>query len=112
MSYLDYLFIHDVAAKVGNPGLIGAVAAGLATFALISGVAQLKRTSLPKSFPGDAEALQPKYFLAFKQLENEHSASGGSAEGARTNAAEQLALSAYSQYSKSEELKAKGTLKR
>jgi len=107
MSYLDYLFIHDVAAKVGSPGLIGAVAAGLATFALISGVAQLKRKSLPKAFPGDPEALQPKYFLAFKQLENEQSSPGDLVEGARTNAAEELALSAFDHYSKP-----KGTLKR
>jgi hypothetical protein len=45
------------------------LAAGLATFALLSGVAKMQKRSLPAGFPGDPEAAVPKYDLAFRQLE-------------------------------------------
>ena len=102
MNYLDIIFMHDVADKVGNPGVIGAIAAGLAMIALWSGVAKLKSKSLTKEFPSDPEALQAKYLLAFNQLED---ASKESPEGIppllqalRANPAAHLALEAFGRY--------------
>lgn len=99
---MNFLFIHDVAEKVGNPGVIGAIAAGLAMFALLSGVAKLRRKSLPKEFPGDPEALQAKYLLAFRQLEDASNASPkgvpGLLQALKANPAAHLALEAFGKY--------------
>lgn len=106
MDYYYSYVLHDVADKVGVLGLVGAVAAGLAAFALLSGVAQLKRKTLPKAFPGDAEALQTKYYLAYKQLE--HMQDAGVSSGESVDAAEQLARGAFTNYTQS----SAGALKR
>lgn len=106
MNYINYffnhLFMHDVAEKVGNPGVIGAIAAGLAMFALLSGVAKIQRKSLPKQFPGDPEALQAKYLLAFRQLEDASNASPEGVKGLltslKTNPAAYMALEAFGKY--------------
>ncbi|MBP9094099.1 hypothetical protein KBI23_23985 [bacterium] len=111
--FLNHLFVHDVAERVGNPGVIGAIAAGLAMFALLSGVAKIQRKSVPKEFPGDPEALQAKYLLAFRQLED---ASNDSPEGVKglltalkTNPAAYMALEAFGKYkSKQKTLPEKG----
>lgn len=102
MNYVDLLYAHDVAEKVGNPGVIGAIAAGLAMFALLSGVAKIKRKSVAKEFPADPEALQAKYLLAFRQLQD---ASKDSPEGVdgllkalKNNPAAYMALEAFGKY--------------
>ena len=99
---MNFLFIHDVAQTVGNPGVIGAIAAGLAMFALLSGVAKIQRKGLPKEFPGDPEAQQAKYFLAFKQLEDASNASPEGVKGLltalKTNPAAYMALEAFGRY--------------
>lgn len=113
MNYLNSLLIHDVADKVGNPGVIGAIAAGLAMIALLSGVAKIQRKSVPNDFPDDPEALQPKYLLAFRQLQD---ASNDSPEGVKglltalkTNPAAYMALDAFGKYqSKQKALPKKG----
>lgn len=63
--------LHDLATTVGNAAAISvlcAMSAGLAAVSLLAGVARLKRQDLPQDYPGDAEALQTKYVLAFEQL--------------------------------------------
>lgn len=63
--------LHDLATTVGNAAAISvlcAMSAGLAAVSLLAGVARLKRNDLPEDYPGDAEALQTKYVLAFEQL--------------------------------------------
>jgi hypothetical protein len=104
---MNPLFLHDVADKVGNPGIIGAIAAGLATLALLAGVAQVKKKNLPQNFPADPDAAQAKYGLAFTQLQE---ALTDSADNDRTdnllqamknNPAAQLSISAFGQYRKS-----------
>mgnify|MGYP000042663294 CR=1 FL=1 len=106
--YYSYLTLHDVADKVGVLGLVGAVAAGLAAFALLAGVAQLKRKAMPRAYPGDAEALQTKYLLAFKQLKH-----GGSISlSGETSAAEHLASDAFKSYSEKSDAARYGAIKR
>ena len=64
--------MHDLAATIGSSGAICAIcslAAGLAAVSLSQGTARIKKDGLPRSFPGDPEALQSKYALAFSQLE-------------------------------------------
>jgi hypothetical protein len=59
---------HDVLEKVGNPGILGALGAGLSAVALYFGLARVHKKALPSKFPGDPEASQTKYILAFNQL--------------------------------------------
>jgi hypothetical protein len=102
INSLNYLFAHDVADKVGNPGVIGAIAAGLAMFALLSGVAKIQRKSLPKEFPSDPEALQAKYLLAYRQLQDATKESPEGVKGFLTalkgNPAAYMALEAFGKY--------------
>jgi hypothetical protein len=102
LNSLNYLFAHDVADKVGNPGVIGAIAAGLAMFALLSGVAKIQRKSLPKEFPADPEALQAKYLLAYRQLQDASEESPEGVKGLLTalkgNPAAYMALEAFGKY--------------
>ncbi len=102
LNLLNYLFAHDVADKVGNPGVIGAIAAGLAMFALLSGVAKIQRKSLPKEFPADPEALQAKYLLAYRQLQDATKESPEGVKGLLTalkgNPAAYMALEAFGKY--------------
>ncbi|MFA6210703.1 MAG: hypothetical protein WCT03_21135 [Candidatus Obscuribacterales bacterium] len=102
MNYFDLLYAHDVAEKVGNPGVIGAIAAGLAMFALLSGVAKIKRKSVAKEFPADPEALQAKYLLAFRQLQDATKDSPEGVDGLlkalKSNPAAYMALEAFGQY--------------
>jgi hypothetical protein len=102
LNSLNYLFAHDVADKVGNPGVIGAIAAGLAMFALLSGVAKIQRKGLPKEFPADPEAMQAKYLLAYRQLQDASKESPEGVKGLLTalkgNPAAYMALEAFGKY--------------
>lgn len=65
-------YTRDLAGTIGSYGAITALcslAAGLAAIALAAGVSRLQKKTLPEHFPGDAEARQSKYALAFNQLE-------------------------------------------
>lgn len=65
-------YTRDLASTMGSSGTITAMcslAAGLAAIALAAGVSRLQKKTLPEHFPGDAEARQSKYALAFNQLE-------------------------------------------
>lgn len=93
--------IHDVLTKVGQTGLLAALAAGLAAVALYSGTARLARKSLPEGFPADTEAAQAKYELAYRQLEE---ATGNNPQGIdelisalKGQPAAQLSLQAFSE---------------
>lgn len=102
---MNPLFLHDVADKVGNPGIIGAIAAGLATLALLAGVAQVKKKNLPQNFPADPDAAQAKYGLAFTQLQEALTDSADKTDNLlqalKNNPAAQLSISAFGQYRKS-----------
>lgn len=113
---MNILFLHDVADKVGNPGIIGAIAAGLAMFALLAGVAQVKKKNLPPNFPADADAAQAKYALAFTQLQEALPDSDPDkidtlVQALKNNPAAVLSLSAFDQYRKHKK-PVKGALKR
>jgi hypothetical protein len=63
--------LHDLATIIGNYSLlaiISALAAGLSALALMSGVARLKRNTLPDGFPSDPEWQLDKFAFPFQQL--------------------------------------------
>jgi hypothetical protein len=75
--------------------LIASAGAGLATFALLSGTAKIKREK-PSALPSDPEAAQTKYALALEQLIRRH-ADPASAR-AETQSAIYLAAAAFEKY--------------
>jgi hypothetical protein len=91
--------LHELATTIGNTWLLcglGALGAGLAAIALMSGVAKIKRsTTLSKNFPADAEACVDKYVLPFNQLDQKAIAINELAEKMKGQPAAHLSLTAF-----------------
>lgn len=62
--------MHDVADKVGDAALIGAIGAALAALALACRTRGAKLDVRPTGFPRDANATLKKYENAYLQLVN------------------------------------------
>ncbi len=97
--------LHDLATTVGSAAAISvlcAMAAGLAAVSLMAGVARIKRDTLPGDYPGDAEALQSKYVLAFEQLNDARKENPGGLKntiaGLKGQPAPALCLTAFDQF--------------
>ncbi len=60
--------MHDVADKVGNAGLIGAIAAAVAALALSCRSRGAKMDRDPAGFPSDPNMALKKYQTAYSQL--------------------------------------------
>jgi hypothetical protein len=94
LSNIGVKGMHDVADKVGDPGIIGAFAAGLAALALACRPRAQSKVASPEGFPKDPSARLPKYIAAFWQLAS-HSAEGQVPE--KTDTAEQYALKIFNE---------------
>jgi hypothetical protein len=86
--------MHDVADKVGNLGIIGSFAAGLAALALACRPRAQSKVASPEGFPKDPAARLPKYIAAFWQLASQ-SAVAPAPEN--TDTAEQYALKIFNE---------------
>lgn len=60
--------MHDVADKVGDAALVGAIAAGIAALALACRTRGPRLDKRPVGFPADANATLAKYENAYLQL--------------------------------------------
>jgi hypothetical protein len=94
--------MYELASNIGSAWVLcsfAALAAGLAAIALASGIARIKRNSMPKHFPGDSEALLGKYAHSFNQLEqaakDNATTLGALADKVKNQPAAHLCLTAY-----------------
>lgn len=88
--------MHDVADKVGDAALVGAIAAAIAALALACRSRGAKLEQRPVGFPSDPNATLAKYENAYLQLVSKSSEPSNSLQGQPSTALEH-ALVAFEQ---------------
>jgi hypothetical protein len=88
--------VHDVADKVGDAALVGAIAAAIAALALACRTRGAKLDVRPTGFPRDANATLKKYENAYLQLVSK-SAETPSLSSSEPSSAIEYALIAFEQ---------------
>jgi len=88
--------VHDVADKVGDAALVGAIAAAIAALALACRTRGAKLDVRPTGFPRDANATLKKYENAYLQLVSK-SAESLSLSQSEPSSAIEYALIAFEQ---------------